>query len=284
MKRLAPSGEVVGLSRHLVTSQGRARHVVCDLTDAEAIRRVVRETVPEVVIHTQALSDVDRCEQEPREAQQQNVQTIEHLCFALEERESLLLMLSTDYVFDGVKGRPYHEQDEPRPLSVYGRTKLAGEQRALRYAKGYVIRPSTLFGGGRMNFCDAIVQRVQHGESIEAFVDQTTSPTYSDDLAEGIETLITTMRGQSLQGLPRLYHMTNGGWATRVEFAKRVAGLLKQDDSLIHAVPMSQQRRPAQRPACSALVSRHLGRIIGRTLRPWDEALQAYLRQQALIN
>lgn len=280
VKRLAPSGEVVGLSRRSATSQGRARHVVCDLTDAEATRQAVRETAPDVVIHTQALSDVDRCEQEPREAERMNVQTMEHLCRALEEGEPLLLALSTDYVFDGVKGRPYDEQDEPKPLSVYGRTKLAGEQRALRYAKGYVIRPSTLFGVGRMNFCDAIVQHVQRGEPIEAFVDQTTSPTYSDDLAEGIDALIHAMAGASLQDLPRLYHVTNAGWATRVEFAKRVAALLKQDDSLIQAVPMHHQHRPAPRPPYSALVSRHLAHVIGRTLRPWDEALQAYLRQR----
>ena len=281
--RLASGGEIVGLSRHDAPVPGEAAHVVCDLTDAQATQQAIRAIVPDVVVHTQAFSDVDRCEQDPDEAERLNVRTVDHLCRALEERQPLLLALSTDYVFDGLKGRPYDEGDEPRPLSCYGRTKLAGEQRVLRYAKGYVIRPSTLFGAGRMNFCDAVVQRLQRHESVEAFADQTTSPTYTADVADGIEALIKAL-GTSLRNRPRLYHMTNAGGATRVEFAKRVAAWLKQDDSLIRAVPMRDQHLPAPRPAYSALASRHLAHIIGRTLRPWDDALHAHLRQAHWIN
>jgi len=262
---------------------GESAHVVCDLTDAEATRRAIRAVAPDVVVHTQALSDVDRCEQEPEEAQRLNVHTVDHLCRALETSQPLLLALSTDYVFDGRKGRPYDEEDAPNPLSTYGRTKVAGERLARRYAKGYVIRPSTLFGTGRVNFCETVVQRVQRGEPVEAFADQTTSPTYTADLAEGIEALITAM-GTSLRNRPRLYHMTNAGSATRVDFAKRVAAWLNQDGSLIRAVAMRDQHLSAPRPAYSALASRHLAHVIGRTLRPWDDALHAYLRAQHWIN
>ncbi len=245
---------------------------------------MVRQVNPDAVIHTQALSDVDRCELEPQEAQRQNIQTAESLRRALETRSNLLIALSTDYVFDGSKGSPYDECDEPHPLSVYGKTKLAGERVILSYPQGYVVRTSTLFGPGRMTFCDALVDHVRHGEPIEAFVDQTTSPTYTDDLAEAIHALLEAIAASAPGGLPRLYHVTNSGSASRVEFAERVAAALGQGTALIRPIRMQDQHRPAPRPVCSALASRHLARVIGRTLRPWHEALSAYLNRPPSLN
>jgi dTDP-4-dehydrorhamnose reductase len=212
------------------------------------------------------------------------VQTVEHLCRALGETGALLIALSSDYVFDGAKGSPYDEEDEPNPLSVYGRTKLAGERVALSYPNAVVVRPSTLFGPGRTNFCDAIVERFRRDEPVEAFVDQVTSPTYTEDLAEGLRGLVDAMAARSLKQLPRIYHMTNAGGASRVEFSTYVAGLVGRPASLIKPIQMQDQRRPAPRPANSALTSRVLQDTIGRTLRPWQESVRAYLASRGWLN
>ena len=279
VERLARGAGVIGLSRHPATAPatGEVSHLVCDLTDAQATRRAVRAIAPDVVIHAQAMSDVDRCEQDPKRAEQANVQTVEHLCEASKSRAIPIFILSTDYVFDGAKGRPYDEADEPHPLSVYGKTKLAGERVALRYPGAFVIRSSTFFGPGRRNFCDAIVQRAKQREPVDVFSDQATSPTYTVDLAEGLQALLDAMARDPQRAWPRVYHMANGGGCRRVEFARRVLELLGYPASLVRPIRMAQQPHPAPRPSYSVLTSRHPELLIGRPLRPWGDALHAYL-------
>ncbi len=203
---------------------------------------------------------------------------------AAQRRPFLLVYVSTDYVFDGTKGAPYDEADPPHPINVYGRSKLDGERVALTYPRAIVARTSTLFGEGRMNFCDQIVTRVQAHQPIEAFVDQVTSPTYTKDLAEGLADLSLTLVRSSELREPRTFHLANAGGCSRVALAHRVAELLGQSRELIRPVPMASQRRAAVRPAYSALTTRHLSHVIGRTLRPWDDALHVYLRQRHWVN
>ena len=241
---------------------------------------------PDVVIHTQAFSNVDECERDPRLAEAMNVTTTVNVVKAIQGIGSLLVYVSTDYVFDGAKGRPYDETDSPKPLSVYGRSKLEGERLVLDYAYGVVVRPSTLFGHGRTNFCDQIVLRVNAGQPVQVFVDQVTSPTYTEDLAEGLDDLVQAIRERStIAALPsRVYHITNAGCCSRLEFAQRVVALVGGSREYLQPIRMAQQQRPAPRPACSALTTRYLSQIIGRTLRPWDAALEAYLRQRRWLN
>ena len=261
--------------------------MVCDLAEASATQQCLSEIKPDAVIHAQALSDVDQCERDPAQADVMNRQTVAHLCCALElQRESRpwLIAVSTDYVFDGTKGRPYHEEDLPHPVSVYGRSKFAGERAVLDYGRGVVVRLSTLFGPGHANFCDTIVQRFRRGESVEAFADQTTSPTYTADVAGALPQLLRALASRDQARTPRMYHLTNAGACTRVEFATHVAGLMGYDGSLIRVIAMNDQRRPAPRPAYSALTSRYLRDMLGRTLRPWQEAVSEYLASQGWRN
>jgi len=230
------------------------------------------------------MSDVDACERDPAQAHAQNVETVANLTEALGEGRSggigsVFVYVSTDYVFDGTKGTPYDETDPPHPISVYGRSKADGEQAALGYERGVVVRPSTLFGAGRANFCDMIARGALEGGTVEAFTDQTTSPTFTDDLAEAIGDLIPALAA-GRTGMPRIFHTANAGGCTRLAFAHRVVDLLGRPRSCVRPIRMHEQQRPAQRPAYSALTTRVLPAIIGRTLRPWDEALEAYLRQR----
>jgi dTDP-4-dehydrorhamnose reductase len=252
--------------------------------DEARVAEVLRTVQPDLLVHAQAMSDVDRCELEPDLAQEQNVRATAHIVEALRGTRALLIYISTDYVFDGTKGAPYDETDEPRPISVYGATKLEGERVALGYPRAVVVRPSTLFGPGRMNFCDHIVLRLNAGQTVEAFQDQVTSPTYTEDVAVGIGELGAVLgRSQRLRE-PRIYHLVNEGRCGRVEFAGRIAALLGHSRDRIRPIPVSAQRRPARRPAYSALATTQLLHTIGRRLRPWEEALHAYLCQRHWLN
>ena len=245
---------------------------------------------PEIVLHTQALSDVDRCEREPRLARSLNVDTTAMLVDTLnhlrhrrgEGTPPWLISVSTDYVFAGTKGAAYDEADVPNPVSEYGRSKWEGEQVALRYPRAVIVRTSTLFGPGRMNFCDHIVERMRAEQSVEAFIDQVTSPTLTTDLAAAIADLGTVLGSWPAHGRPwpRVVHLSNAGSCTRLSFAQRVAQLIGGSPDLIRPIRMTDQRRDAPRPACSALTTTHVPQLIGRMLRSWQDALEAYLRQR----
>lgn len=237
-----------------------------------------------MVIHTQALSDVDQCELEPAAANAQNVQTTANLVQALAEHGAFLVQMSTDYVFDGTKGALYDETDPPHPINVYGQSKLEAERLALGSPRAVVVRTSTLFGAGRMNFCDHIISRVQAGESVDAFIDQVTSPTSTEDLAGGIADLIAALPPSLSLPQERVFHLVNEGSCSREAFAQRVVELLGCSPALIRSIRMADQQRPAPRPAYSGLRMGNLPGIIGRALQPWDHALHAYLRQRRLLN
>ena len=297
---LARSCDVTGLSRSAPRGPTAYQHLACDLVDAQRTAKLIQTLTPEIVIHTQALSDVDQCERQPETAQAQIVETTRHVIQALQPLKNigdvsifsgakietsplliqpLVVSISTDYVFDGTKGAPYDETDSPKPISVYGRAKLEAEQVVLSYPRSVVVRTSTLFGPGRENFCDHAVSRMKAGQQVEAFIDQVTSPTYTIDLAEGIGELSVALWRSRGSRASRVYHIANAGACSRVTFAERIADLLGYSHALIRKISMAQQRRPAPRPAYSALGTAHLSCVIGRTLRPWDDALQAYLGQ-----
>ena len=279
--RLAQSCDVTGVARHAPAVALAGRHLVCDLTDREQAARVVKDVAPDAVIHTQALSDVDRCEQEPALARRMNVEATANLVRALEGLPALLVYVSTDYVFDGRQQTPYVEASAPNPLSVYARSKLEGEQIALQRRGAVVVRPSTLFGPARINFCDAVVQAARERRTIEVFADQTTSPTYTEDCAEAIEALA---RLPMAERASRIYHVANAGACPRVTFAHRILELLGAPRDVARPVRMADQHRPAPRPAYSALGTTELPQAIGRRLRSWDDALQAYLHQRRWLN
>ena len=207
-----------------------------------------------------------------------NVVATANVCDASRARAPLLIGLSTDYVFDGCKAAPYEETDEPRPLSVYGRTKLEAERLVRAYPRGVVVRLSMLFGPGRSNFCSAMIERARRGQPVEAYVDQASSPSYTEDVAEGLDALLGVLKERPVRDPVPVYHIANAGGCRRVEFASRVMTLLGYGPSLVRPIRMAQHQRPAPRPGYSVLSCQSMHAMTGRQLRPWDEALQAYLR------
>jgi len=231
-----------------------AREEALDLRDASAVATAVRAFAPDVVLHTAAYTDVDGAERDEATARAVNVLGTRHLVEAVRGSRARLVSFSTDYVFDGRKGAPYVEHDEPHPLNAYGRTKLAQERETLAWVRGSVVRTSWLFSATGRNFVTTILaaarERAAAGrtEPLRVVDDQVGSPTYADHLAVAV---VEALRG----GLgPGIFHMAGGGACSWCELAREVvalAGLAVE----VEPITTAEAGRPAPRPAFSALAT-----------------------------
>lgn len=267
--RLRASGgdEVVPLDR-----------AALDVTDAAELRRVVRELAPDLVANAAAMTQVDRCETETDAAEAANATAPRVLAETCHEIGARLIHVSTDYVFDGTGATPYREDDPVGPRSAYGRTKLSGEE-GVRAAlpDALIVRTAWVFGPGR-NFVRTMLEaaaRRLRGDAPELRVvdDQRGSPTYADDLARAILALVES-------GGTGTYHVANAGVATWWDLARAAIDIWGHPELPIARVRTEDFPRPAPRPSWSVL---DIGRAerAGVTMRPWREALQAYLHSDA---
>jgi len=226
---------------------------------------------PEVVIHLAAYTDVDGCESDQERAFGVNAEGTRHVALAASKCRAKMIYLSTDYVFDGEKRKPYLESDPPHPLNVYGHSKLKGEQYVQEGGGDFiVIRTQWLYGPFGRNFVDSILRQAGERKTLSIVDDQTGSPTYTVDLAKAIRDLIQAdARG--------IFHVANSEVCTWYAFGQAILNL-----SGIHRVkvlPMSSKElgRPAARPSYSVLNCQKLEKETGRTMRPWSDALKDYL-------
>jgi len=245
-----------------------------DVRDPQMIRAAAKGIEFDAVIHAAAMTAVDRCETEQELAMATNCEGTRNVAALAEERGAMLVYVSTDYVFDGTKDGPYLEDDPPRPINVYGRTKLAGEEAARDTArKCLIVRTSGVFGEGGRNFVDTIAELLRRGESPEVVTDQRGSPTYARDLARGIERLLR-------RGVTGIVHVTNSGTTTWHGLALEIAGYMGLTDR-IRATTSDRMARPAPRPGNSVLSGERYRALTGELLPPWQEALRDYLGRRA---
>ncbi|MBI5855281.1 MAG: dTDP-4-dehydrorhamnose reductase [Nitrospirae bacterium] len=177
------------LSRHDVISADLPGF---DLLTADAEQRMV-QAHPDVIIHTAAYTDVEGAEREPDKARAVNVEGTERAARAAAKVGARLIMISTDYVFDGKKGAPYVETDQPHPLNTYAQTKLEGEQRALTLCpKTLVVRTAWLYGRHGKNFVNTILRLAREKPELRVVADQRGSPTQAGDLAEALARIVHT--------------------------------------------------------------------------------------------
>ena len=244
-----------------------------DITNEEHVRRAVEAAAPSVLINCAATADVDRCEVEPDWAYAINEKGPRFLARACREFGADIVHVSTDYVFDGSKEGFYTQEDEPRPLGVYGKAKLAGEFAVREEAERfYIVRTSWLFGKGGKNFGSRVIEYARKGAQLKGVIDQTSIPTYAPDLASRIEEII----GLSAHGL---YQVTSSGPATWFDFARRALDLAGFGDVSIEPVTRAELNQRAPRPHNSAmrcLVTEKLGL---EPMRHWRDALVEFVPQ-----
>jgi len=226
-----------------------AAYWVLDITDGAAVAETVARVRPDWIINTAALTDVDRCEQDETAARRVNAEAVGVLAEAAARQGAGVVQLSTDYVFDGTAG-PYAESDPPRPLSAYGRTKLASERALLeRLERAIVVRTLWLYGyepGARPNFVTWVLDALHSGRTIRVFEDQWGNPTAASDLAR---VLLSLCRAEA-RGV---YHMGGATYLTRYELALELARLFGLSPAAVQPVATQSAGLRAPRPLRSGL-------------------------------
>lgn len=241
-----------------------------DITDADQCRRAVQELRPEIIVNAAGMTDVDHCEVHPHEAFRVNGQGVGNLAQAAAP-DRLLVHYSTDYIFDGRKPEAYTEEDAPNPLSVYGQSKLKGEELARAECPNHLIlRTAWLFGPAGRNFVRTIVTAARAGQKLRVVQDQRGNPTYARDLARCTWRLIQS-------GARGVYHTTNTGTCTWYELAVRSLEWAGIPDVSVAPVSTAEFPRPAPRPANSALANNRLERAGLPPMRAWAEAVEEYI-------
>jgi len=242
-----------------------------DITSFRACQQEIGLLKPDLIINCAAYTDVDGAESDPAQAHEVNERGPENLARIAAGMKVLLVHFSTDYVFDGRKKSPYNEQDTPGPLSVYGMSKLAGEQRIVEQTdNALIIRTSWLYGGQGKSFPRTIIRLALENKQLRVVDDQRGCPTYAPDLANHIEALFQSRhRG--------LVHVTNSGHTTWFEFARSILSENKMDQ--VQLIPVSTEMfpRPAPRPSYSVLDTTLFQTITGTRMRPWQEAIHHFI-------
>jgi dTDP-4-dehydrorhamnose reductase len=271
LRRTLPAAALIALTR-----------ADLDITDQEAVERILSAHAPAWVVNTAAYHRVDDIETKDAPlAFAVNEVAVGYLARACAHRGARLLHLSTDYVFGGgLLGHPpppYTEEAPPAPLSVYGASKLAGERRVRDASPDHVVvRSSGLYGvagsaGKGGNFVETMLRLAHERAPIKVVNDQIGGPTYTDDLAEAIARLLAATPPGGV------YHLTNAGACSWFEFAGRIFELCGLTPDL-KPTTSEEYKAPARRPPYSVLANTRAAALGLPPLRPWPEALEAYLR------
>ncbi len=223
---------------------------------------------PEVVIHAAAMTDVDGCERDPGEAHRINALGTRHVAQACAELNAALVYVSTDYVFDGLAGRPYAEDDAASPLSVYGRTKWEGEQfvRAL-VPRHYITRTSWVYARQGRNFVNRVLQLASERPRLSMVTTEFGTPTYAPDLAHAIARMLA-------EPTCGTFHLINEGVSSRYEFARAILDESSKRDYPLDGIDSYPR---AARPPAYGVLQNIRAAALGITLRPWRDALHECL-------
>jgi dTDP-4-dehydrorhamnose reductase len=281
--KIALIGSNGQLGNDLAVAFSEQGHAVCGLThadieisDSSSVSRVLEDIRPEVVVNTAAMHHVESCEREPERAFAVNAIGPRNLALAARDLGAVLLHVSTDYVFDGAKGSPYLEEDNPRPLNAYGISKLAGEHFVrTTTAKHFVIRASGLYGKspcrakGGLNFIELMLKLAKERGEVRVVDCEVVSPTSTAELAQQMVRL-------SHSDCYGLYHATAEGSCSWYEFAQEIFTIT---DTPVRLKVASPDEFPAKvaRPKYSVLENRELKSRGLNTFKPWQDALHKYL-------
>jgi dTDP-4-dehydrorhamnose reductase len=255
-----------------------ASHAEADIADENAMRKIVETAQPDAVVNAAAFTDVDACETQKELAFRINAEGPRNLAGTCRDLDIPLLHISTDYVFDGEKAEPYVEEDQPRPLSVYGRSKLEGEREVQKHLdRSWIVRVCGVFGPYRNNFVSLVVDLGKKGQPLRIVKDQRLAPTYTFDAAVGIVQILR-------RGPYGLYHLTNQGFTSRIDFTREILRQAGFDNVPVIPISSEETKRPAPRPRNSQLENARLKREGLELLPAWEDAVRRYFGQLSTGN
>ncbi|WP_295609880.1 dTDP-4-dehydrorhamnose reductase [uncultured Methanobrevibacter sp.] len=241
-----------------------------DITDKDKTMEIIKENNPDIVINSAAYTDVDGCETNQDLAYAVNGQGVENLALACRQIDCPLVHVSTDYVFDGTARDPIPEDGEIGPISIYGKSKLMGEQAIQEILdKYFIVRTAWLYGINGKNFPKTMLELAENHPEITVVYDEVGTPTYTPDLAYGISELIET----DFYGI---YHLTNSGSCSWCEFARYIFEIADRDVNVV-PVTASEFSRPAPRPSYSVLMNKKWIENGFEPLRDYKEAISEYI-------
>ena len=243
-----------------------------DITDREAVRTFVTENDINIIINCAAYTNVDRAEEESEKAMLLNATATENLAQAMKEVEGLLIHISTDYVFGGDGDKPYTEEQPTAPKSVYGDTKLRGEEAIMSVGcRHIIIRTAWLYSTYGNNFLKTMLRLTSERESISVVNDQIGTPTYAADLADTIVAIIEGGKAERNEGI---YHFSNEGVCSWYDFAREIARVAGNRECKILPCLSSEYPSKVSRPAYSVLDKSKIKRTFGTTIPHWRESVE----------
>ena len=239
-----------------------------DITDKAAIERFVEENEIGGIVNCAAYTAVDKAESDPQLARKLNAEAPAFLAEVVGKRGGWMVQVSTDYVFNGTKHTPYVETDEPCPNSVYGQTKLEGEQAVSKFCpNAMIIRTAWLYSEFGNNFVKTMIRLGREREQLGVIFDQVGTPTYAHDLATAIMTAID-------KGIkPGVYHFSNEGVTSWYDFTKSIHRLAGINTCQVSPLHTAEYPTPACRPAYSVLDKTKIKAAYGIEIPHWEESL-----------
>jgi dTDP-4-dehydrorhamnose reductase len=245
-------------------------HAELDITNEAAVAAALAEHRPEVVIHAAAWTDTAGCEGDVERAMLVNGSAAGFVARASAASGARMVYISSNEVFDGEAGQPYVEGDSPNPINGYARSKLEGERQVAEASPDHVIvRTAWLYGPGRVSFPEKIIQGARERGSLKVVTDEVASPTWTVDLAEAVARLIRSEPSG-------VYHLTNAGECSRLEWAREVLAESGLGDVPVEPATQADFGAPYRKPVYTTLANTR-AKALGVTLRPWREALVEHL-------
>jgi dTDP-4-dehydrorhamnose reductase len=263
-------------------------HAQFDLGAPKQMRATLGGLEFDALINTAAQTNVDRCETHQEEALAINGEAPGVLAEICARKKAQFIHISTDYVFDGEKREPYTEEDEARPISVYGESKRAGEKCALEAnERALIVRVSWVFGPDRPSFIDWALNQAREDEEVKAIADKWATPTFTLDLAQMLKAFLKSDDGLGaghLQQVSGIVHLANTGECSWQEYAQwaldccRAEGIPMKARTIGASSLAEMKSFIAKRPVYSVLSSAKYESLTGQTPRPWQEAVAAFVR------
>lgn len=250
-----------------------APHEELDITLEDEVSNFISRHKPDIIINCAAYTNVDKCETEREKAFALNALGPKYIAAAAKGCGARVIHISTDFVFDGNSNRPYTEEDQTNPLSEYGRTKLEGERNIQNHCNSYlIVRTSWLFGHHGINFAAKMLELAERNKELSIVTDEIGSPTYTADLAGALWTLIK----QECEGI---INISNNGSCSRYEWAEYIFETMGSKIKM-NPIKSAEYKRPAKVPLNSTLNCQKFTTITGVSMRPWEEAVESYLKKQ----